>query len=85
MTSEVKGPPIEVKILPGHPEAKRIRPAKFHWDRPSGFGGDVELTYIYTKSYLYRDLEHYDENNDGFIHYGEFYRNHKIMLDKEKS
>ena len=26
-------------------------------------------------------LESYDENNDGYIHYGEFYRNHKKMLD----
>ena len=26
-------------------------------------------------------LELYDENNDGKIHYGEFYRNHKKMLD----
>ena len=26
-------------------------------------------------------LQSYDENNDGFIHYGEFYRNHKKMLD----
>ena len=23
----------------------------------------------------------YDENKDGYIHYGEFYRNHKKMLD----
>ena len=26
-------------------------------------------------------LEIYDENNDGKIHYGEFYRNHKKLLD----
>merc|ERR1712001_264085 len=30
-------------------------------------------------------LQTYDGNNDGYIHYGEFYRNHKKMLDKEKS
>merc|ERR1711983_613325 len=28
-------------------------------------------------------LQEYDENNDGFIHYGEFYRNHKKMLDAQ--
>jgi len=27
-------------------------------------------------------LRNYDENNDGYIHYGEFFRNHKKMLDK---
>jgi len=26
-------------------------------------------------------LRNYDENNDGYIHYGEFYRNHKKTLD----
>lgn len=26
-------------------------------------------------------LQSYDENNDGYIHYGEFYRNHKKLLD----
>ena len=30
MTSEVKRPPIEVKILPGHFEVKRVSPSKFH-------------------------------------------------------
>ena len=29
-------------------------------------------------------LKMYDENDDGFIHYGEFYRNHKKMLDSSK-
>ena len=29
-------------------------------------------------------LQEYDENNDGFIHYGEFYRNHKKMLDAQR-
>ena len=29
-------------------------------------------------------LQEYDENNDGFIHYGEFYRNHKKMLDAQQ-
>lgn len=29
-------------------------------------------------------LRTYDENNDGFIHYGEFYRNHKKMLDEQQ-
>jgi Ca2+-binding EF-hand superfamily protein len=29
-------------------------------------------------------LASYDDNNDGVIHYGEFYRNHKKMLEDQK-
>jgi len=53
-------------------------------------GGDPEGEDNYTPSEfmdLAQDVDEqlrlYDENDDGFVHYGEFYRNHKKMLDKE--
>ena len=47
-------------------------------------GNPALLVYFQPVGCIYptsETLQAYDENNDGYIHYGEFYRNHKKMLD----